>query len=87
MEHILTLSSYWTRPEIGTRKGQQGEGRIAGPHVGTPVFFFFFFGLFRVAPMAYRGSQARGQIEAAAAGLHHSSRPWWILNPLSKARD
>jgi len=34
--------------------------------------FFFFFGLFRAALAAYGGSQARGQIGATAAGLHHS---------------
>ena len=32
----------------------------------------FFFCLFRAAPEAYRSSQARGLIEAAAAGLSHS---------------
>ena len=31
----------------------------------------FFFLLFRAAPMAYGGSQAKGQIRAVAAGLHH----------------
>ena len=40
------------------------------------IFFFFFFCLFgfsRAAPAAYRGSQARGLIgAAAAAGLHQS---------------
>ena len=61
-----------------------------------PYFFFFFL------PMAYRSSQARGWIGAAAAGLcpatvmwdpshiwdlHHSLRQCRILNPLSKARD
>ena len=34
-------------------------------------FFFFFFCLFRAAPEAYRGSQARGPIGAVAASLHH----------------
>jgi len=34
------------------------------------IFFFFFF-LFRAAPMVYGGSQTRGQIGAAATGLHH----------------
>ena len=63
---------------------------------------FFFFGLFRAIPTAYGGSQARGQIEAVAAGLRHShsnvdlslvcdlrhsSWQLWIFNPLSKARD
>ena len=31
-----------------------------------------FFGFFRAAPMADGGSQARSQIGAVAAGLHHS---------------
>ena len=34
--------------------------------------FFFFFGLFSTAPAAHGGSQARGQIGAVAASLHHS---------------
>ena len=34
------------------------------------ILFFFFFGLFRAASMAYGSSQARGQIGAVAAGLH-----------------
>ena len=34
-------------------------------------FFFFFFLLFRAALGAYGGSQARGQIKATTAGLHH----------------
>ena len=36
--------------------------------------FFFFFGLLskRAAQVAYGGSQARGQIRAVAASLHHS---------------
>ena len=37
-------------------------------------FFFFFFFLFafsRAAPTIYGGSQARGQIGAVAASLHH----------------
>ena len=36
------------------------------------TFFFFFFCLFRATPAAYGDSQARGQIGAVAAGLHHS---------------
>ena len=43
--------------------------------------------LFRGAPMAYGGYQARGRIRATAAGLHHSSGQRRILNPLSKAKD
>ena len=66
------------------------------------VGFFYFSLLFRAAPAAYRGSQARGQIRAVAASLHqshsstdvslvcnlhHSSRQRQILSPLSKAGD
>ena len=60
----------------------------------------FVFWSFRAMPAAYGGSQARGQIRAIPAGLHHShsnvrSEPTLrltpqltrILNPLSKARD
>ena len=64
------------------------------------ILFLIFF-LFRVTPVAYRRSQARGWIGAAAASLHYSTaRPglscfgdlhhslWQhqILNPLSEAR-
>ena len=52
--------------------------------------------LFRAALEAYRGSQARGQIGAVAAGLghshsicnlHHSSQQRQSPNPQSKTRD
>ena len=33
---------------------------------------FFFFLLFMATPLAYGGSQARGQIGAVATGLYHS---------------
>ena len=35
-------------------------------------FFFLVFCLFRAAPAAYGGSQARDLIRAIADGLHHS---------------
>ena len=41
----------------------------------TKELLFLFFGYFlpfRATPMAHGGYQARGQIGAAAAGLHHS---------------
>ena len=62
----------------------------------------FFFFLFRAAFLAYGGSHFRGQIRAVAVNLchshsnggfrlslrlHHSSQQYWILNPLSKARN
>ena len=42
---------------------------------------------FWATPMAHGGSQARGQIGAAAASLHHSSQQHQIFNPPSEARD
>ena len=38
----------------------------------VPFILFLFFGLFRAALVAYGSSQARGPVEAVAAGLHHS---------------
>ena len=34
--------------------------------------FYLFILLFRVTPVAYVSSPARGQVEAVAAGLHYS---------------
>ena len=66
------------------------------------VHLFIYSHLFRAAPVAFGGSQARGPFGAVASGLYHShsntgseSCLWptsqftahWILNPLSKARD
>ena len=65
-------------------------------------FFFFFFCLFRAAPIAYGSSQARGKIGAIAVALptatampdsshicdlYHSLGQHQILNSLSKGRD
>ena len=36
------------------------------------VLLLFVFFLFMATPVAYGGSQARGQTRDAAAGLHHS---------------
>ena len=67
----------------GKQKGQDLlpplplAGSNAGTHFFSFLFFSFFFFflvscLFRAAPAAYRGSEARGPIGAVAAGLHHS---------------
>ena len=40
---------------------------------GGPVFFLFFFGLFRASPVAYGSSHARGSIGAVATGLHYTT--------------
>ena len=47
-------------------------------------FYYYYFFFSRAAPAAYGGSQARGGIEAVAAGLHHSHshiRSEWRLRP------
>ena len=44
-------------------------------------------GSFRATHVAYGNSQARGQIGVAAAGLHHISLQYGILNPQHEARD
>ena len=56
------------------------------PSLLFPLFFFFSSCLFRAAPAAYGGSQARDQIQAAAASLPQPQQRR-ILNPLSEARD
>ena len=52
------------------------KGRLKEPNLGTTdmhTTLCFCFVLFvRATPTAYRGSQARGRIGAAAASLHHS---------------
>ena len=46
---------------------------IAGSYVFVFfIFISFYFLLFRAAPAAYGGSQARGPVGATAAGLCHS---------------
>ena len=42
------------------------------------LFFFCLFAFSRAAPLAYGGPQARGLIEAVAAGLHQSHSNWGI---------
>ena len=37
------------------------------------IYLFCLFAISRAASVAYEGSQARGPIRAAAAGLHHSN--------------
>ena len=42
------------------------------PYTTATLDLFFFFAFSRAAPEAYGGSQARGLIEAVAAGLRQS---------------
>ena len=90
------LATWWQINSIGSR----GGSNLFSLEVrGGLCFFFFFLLIVKAAPVAYESSQARGQIRATAAGLHHShsnvgSKPHLrptqqrqILNPLSGARD
>ena len=66
--------------------GEGGSGMDAERRSGlVDILFVCLF--FRAAPAAYGSYQARGQIRATAASLHHSSQQGQILNPLSEARD
>ena len=51
-----------------------GQGDMVNKHLrqGFTMFSFFVFCLFRATPVAYGGSQARGQGGAVAASLHYS---------------
>ena len=40
--------------------------------IELPHYYYYYYCLFRAAPTAYGGSQARGLIGAIAVGLHHS---------------
>ena len=51
------------------------------------ILFLFLFCFLGATSSAYGSPQARRQIQAAAAGLHHSSQQRGIPDPLSEARD
>ena len=61
----MILAAYRTRQPLDISM----NGCVICPGI---FFFFFFLGLLRAAPAAYGGSQARGLIRAAAAGLRQS---------------
>ena len=48
---------------------------------------YLFILLLRAIPVVHGGSQAKGQIRAMTASLHHSSQQHQILNPLIEGRD
>ena len=57
----------------GNNRGRVFSFPLVSAVRGYILFFlFFFFCLFRAASAAYEGTQARGPIGAAAAGLLHS---------------
>ena len=60
----------------GVTEGPEMSWGIWEPNTFLSLFFLFFdflfFCLFRAAPAAYGGSQAKGPIGAVAPGLSHS---------------
>jgi len=52
--------------------GNVWESRFSPSLPAFGIAINFFFSLFRATPVAYEGSQARGQMGAIAALLHHS---------------
>ena len=69
----LTRRSLWLRMNFRIAVcGSPGNPVVIVIGLLFIVLFLFLFLLFRAAPSAYGGSQARGQIGAAAASLHHS---------------
>ena len=71
----LTCTSFPVHLSMCTQLLREHPERNPNKSLPLPslwLFFFFFFGLSRAAPAACGGFQARGQIRAVAAGLHHS---------------
>ena len=62
--HWTTMGIPWMKLILKQQCSQELEKNI--------FFFFFFFVFFRLPPVAYVGSQARGLIGATAASLRHS---------------
>ena len=77
---VTVLAATWTKPLIQTPPSGFFGPILPSFSLTIPLltflFFFtliyFYFLLFRDAPVIYGGSQARGQIRDAAASLHHS---------------
>ena len=74
----LSFSRKWGEEAEAVQNADGTESHLSrfatSPTSPKYIYFFFFFLLFRAAPVAYGGSQARGQIGAPAASLRHSHR-------------
>ena len=57
-------------PQSGVTAGSYSTVNFWG-NCNSIFFSFFFLFFLRTAPVAFGGSQARGRIRAAVAGLHH----------------
>ena len=59
-------------PALPTLSGEARPPRLTWRTKSLPFFLFFLFCLFKAAPAAYGGSQARDRIQGVASGLSHS---------------
>ena len=69
------LGSSWVRGRTRTTTVTNPDPESGEPPENSHWFFCFVlscFVLFRVTPVTYGSSQAKGRIRAVAAGLHHS---------------
>ena len=62
------------RQDVSFVKEKYGQWSVIASSVKSLWFVFWVFCLFRAKPMAYGGSQARGQFRPIAASLHHSHK-------------
>ena len=102
--HHLALSEphMHIKPGFSQNVAYGSDHNLLAPNLKGLFYFILFYLLFRATPAAYGGSQARGQIRAAATAyttatgmldpscvcdLHHSSQQHRIPNPLIEASD
>ena len=69
----MHMSQQQSQPWAADAKIWEHKRDTFGTAPSLFLSFFLSFFLFRAAPVAYGGSQARDQIEAVAAGIHRSS--------------
>uniref|UniRef100_A0A8D1ZL36 Uncharacterized protein n=1 Tax=Sus scrofa TaxID=9823 RepID=A0A8D1ZL36_PIG len=62
----------WSQHDPSLCKSEMSNKYIKFWDKSIYLFIYFYFLLFKATPVAYGGSQAKGQIRATAAGLHHS---------------
>ena len=81
------VCALWVMSYLGLWKTKWIRDMTKGKEIDPiTITFFCLFVFSRAAPIAYGGSQARGQIQAVASGLYHShsnagSEPWLQPTP------
>jgi len=93
----FAINTVLKRPKKKKKKKKKEKGKRKRPGLGessVEVCLLELYIYIYATPMAYRSSQARGQIGARAEQdpshicyLYHNSLQYQILDPLSQARD